>query len=53
MWLTTAAEAATRPMPKMPGASTAIGTQPGVARNMPTKAQSSISATTRGLHISK
>ena len=53
MWLTTAAEAATKAMPRVPNTRTSTGTMPGVASSMPTMAQSSMSATTLGLHISK
>ena len=53
MWLTAAAEPATRAMPSSPNSTAGSGGSPGVARNIPTKAQSSISSTTRGFVISK
>ena len=47
-----AADAAASPMPRLPNNSTSQGTMPGgeVARNMPTMAVNTISATTLSLH---
>ena len=48
-WFTAAALEAARPMPIVPHASAENGGRPGTARNMPTTAVNTISATTRGL----
>ena len=40
-------------MPVKPNTMVAMGTEPGVARNMPTNAHSNMSNTTLGLHISR
>ena len=52
-WLMAAAEAAARPMPSVPKTSAPSGTMPGVARNIPTMAVNTISATTLSLHSAR
>ena len=52
MWLTAAADPATRAMPSRPQITAPAAAGPG-ASVMPTAAQSSISRTTRGLVISR
>ena len=48
-WLMVAAEAAARPMPRLPRISASKGGQPGAASSVPTTDVSTISATTLGL----
>ena len=48
-----AADPAASAMPAVPASSADSGGQPGTARNMPTTAVNTISATTLGLHSSR